>query len=153
MNEADHEILNFFISTRENTIAMLDAVDDEMLSLTPEGEDHNLAWQFAHIASGVNWWMQHVMKDGRGLVDDYPTAKNAIVDKLTASRDRLLEFFTAGDGEAMSRQFSFPMGDDGMTEWIGRERVLYLTAHELHHLGRAELALWQFGITDLPGFP
>ena len=43
--------------------------------------------------------------------------------------------------------------EGGVTQWVGRDRVLYLTAHELHHLGRAELALWQFGQTDLPDFP
>ena len=26
-------------------------------------------------------------------------------------------------------------------------------ANELHHLGRAELALWQWGAADLPDFP
>lgn len=132
---------------------MLQAAPEEMLSQKAAGEDHSLYWQFAHIASGDNWWMHHVMKDGRGFVDDYPTEPQAILERLTVSRDRVLNFFTAADGEAMGREFEFSDGDDGRTTWIGRDRVLYLTAHELHHLGRAELALWQFGATDLPTFP
>ncbi len=155
MNEADREILSYFISTRENTIAMLDAVGDEMLSLTPEGEDHNLAWQFAHIASGVNWWMEYSMGDGLGPPAARKTTRQEIEAELVASRDRLVKFFTADDGEPMGA--SYEMSDEKEPEpgeeWVGRNRVLYLTSHELHHLGRIELAIWQAGLTDTPTFP
>ena len=156
MNEADNVILDHFRGIRGRTLEMLDFVPDELLGRTAEGEEHPLCWQFAHIASGVNWWMHYVMNDGLGWVNDYPSRKEAVRDGLIASRDRLVSFFAADDGEAMGRVFTMseekePEG--GVVEWIGRDRVLYLTAHELHHLGRAELALWQFGMTGTPDFP
>ena len=156
MNEADGVILDHFRDIRGRTLEMLGVVPDELLARAAKGEEHPLCWQFAHIAGGVNWWMHHVMNDGLGWVDDHPAQKEAMRDGLIASQDRLISFFSADDGEAMGRVFTMseekePEG--GLTEWVGRDRVLYLTAHELHHLGRAELALWQFGLTGTPDFP
>ena len=155
MTDADREILDYFTHIRGRTIEMLKAAPTALLGRTPEGERHRLGWQFTHIASGVDWWMQHVMQDGCSGPDDRPSSKRAILAQLNASRDRLVSFFAADDGQAMGRTFTFSSGSDPRDrgQWPGRNRVLYLTAHELHHLGRAELALWQFGRMDLPDFP
>jgi hypothetical protein len=156
VNDADRAILDHFTHIRGKTIVMLRAVDEDLLDQTPDGEQYPLKWGFAHIASGVDWWMQHVMDDGLGFSDNYPSDKDDILDQLTASRDRLVSFFTSDDGEPMARFYALSEEkepEDGLSEWVGRDRVLYLTGHELHHLGRIELALWQFGATDLPDFP
>ncbi len=155
MNDADRAILDHFRYIRGKTIEILREVEEEALNQTTNGEQHPLGWQFAHIANGVDWWMQYVMDDGLGWSSGHPSEKAIILDQLAASRDRLISFFTADD-EAMGQCYTLseekePEG--GLDEWVGRDRVLYLTAHELHHLGRAELALWQFGATDLPNFP
>jgi len=155
MTDADREILDHFTRIRGKTIEMLKAVPAALLGRTAAGESHRLGWQFAHIAGGVDWWMQHVMGDGRGLPDKQPSGKKAILAHLDASRDRLASFFTAEDGQPMCRTYLFASDKhpEDRDQWVGRNRVLYLTAHELHHLSRAELALWQFGHRDLPGFP
>lgn len=155
MNDADRAILDHFIHIRGKTIVMLRAIEEKLLDQTVNGEQHPLKWQFIHIASGVDWWMQYVMDDGVGWSDDCPSKKDDILDQLAVSRDRLISFFTA-DNEPMGRSYTMSEekeSEGGLSEWIGRDRVLYLTAHELHHLGRAELALWQLGATDLPDFP
>ena len=156
MNDADRAILDHFIHIRGKTIEMLCAVGEELLDRTANGELHPLRWQFAHIANGADWWMQYVMDDGLGWSGDYPSQKDAILGKLAGSRDRLVSFFTPDNDDPMGRSYTMSKEKEpegGLNEWIGRDRVLYLTAHELHHLGRAELALWQFGATDLPDFP
>ena len=73
-----------------------------------------------------------------------PDKKGIAGNKLTASRDRLLEFFSAAGGAAMGRGFAFAKGDDGKNTWGGRERVMYRVAHELHRPGQAGSALRQF---------
>ena len=156
MNDADRAILDHFTDIRGKTVEMLRAAPEELLARTPDAEEHPLGWQFAHIANGGDWWMNFVMQDGLGWSGEHPSAKDAIESELARSRDRLVSFFTADDGGPMSQTYTLseekqPEGE--VTEWVGRDRVLYLTAHELHHLGRAELALWQFGATDLPAFP
>ncbi len=156
MNDADRAILDHFLHIRGKTIEMLGRASQELLDQTPEAEQHPLRWQFAHISSGIDWWMQHVMCDGLGSSRDFASAKDEILSELAASRDRLVSFFSAESGQPMGR--CYKLSDEketegGLAEWVGRDRVLYLTAHELHHLGRAELALWQFGTTDLPDFP
>ena len=156
MNDADQAILDHFVDIRGKTIKMLGVVGEELLGRTVEGEDETLGWQFAHIANGGDWWMQHVMADGLGWSGEHPSGKDAIGEYLAASRDRLVNFFAADDGQPMGRTYTMSKDkqpEGGLTQWVGRTRVLYLTAHELHHLGRAELALWQLGLTDLPDFP
>ena len=156
MNDADAAILDHFKDIRGKTIKMLGVVGTELLGRKVEGEDETLGWQFAHIANGVDWWMNHVMGDGLGFSGEYPAAKDAIGDSLAASRDRLVNFFAAADGRPMSQTYTMSKDkqpEGGLAQWVGRTRVLYLTAHELHHLGRLELALWQLGLTDLPDFP
>ena len=152
MNDADRTILDRFVQTRDKTLQILDVVPDDLMGQTAAAEENPLCWQFDHIAISVDWWMQHVMQDGHGFANDPQFEKNVIKDKLVASRDRLVSFFTADDAVAMAHELVFLETDGGKTKWIGRERVLYLAAHELHHLGRAELALWQWGLTDLPDF-
>ena len=56
MNDADQLILDHFQRIRGKTIAMLQAVPQELLARTPDSEEHPLGWQFTHIASGVDWW-------------------------------------------------------------------------------------------------
>ena len=156
MNDADRTILDHFIDIRAKTTAMLNAVPEEMLARTAKGECHPLCWQFSHIANGVDWWMNFVMQDGRGWSGEQPSAKDAISAELDRSGGRLAAFFSADDGEPMARTFRLSeekLPEKGVVEWVGRSRVLYLTAHELHHLARAELALWQWGIDELPDFP
>ena len=153
MNDADRAILDHFTSMRAKTLEMLEAAPEEMLGRVAHAEQHPLGWQFAHIANGVDWWMHHVMRDGGGWSPEHACERDEIVAGLTSSRDRLLSFFAAEDGKAMSSDVSYPEVDGSTSTWVGREVVLYLTAHELHHLSRGELALWQWGVTDLPAFP
>lgn len=156
MNDADRTILDHFLHIRGKTIEMLHAAGQELLDRTPEAEQHPLGWQFAHISNGPNWWMEHVMCDGQGWSNDFPSAKDEILAQLATSRDRLVSFFSAESGQPMGRSFKLSQEkepESGLTEWVGRDRILHFTAHELHHLGRVELALWQFGATDLPDFP
>ena len=155
MNDADRTILDHFIGIRSKTIEMLGKVPDHLLAETAPGESEPLGWHFAHIASGPTWWMHYAMRDGGGYMSEYPDQSRAIGASLEASRDRVVSFFEADDGEPMGRvyELSPEKEPEGSNQWTGRDRVLYLTAHELHHLGRAELALWQWGVTDLPDFP
>ena len=126
MHDADREILDHFIGIRGKTLAMLAAVPDELLTRTAEAEQHPIGWQFAHIASGVDWWLEYVMQDGLGWSQVYPSEKEAIARSLVASRDRLVSLFSAGDGEPMARIFSLSeeKKSENGTEWVGRSRVL-----------------------------
>ena len=153
VNDADREIIDHFTRTREKSIELAQRVPEELLGRTAEGEDFHLGWVFAHIANGVDWWMHGVMCDGQGPVPDYGHDKDSVAQALCASRDRLVSFFSADDGQAMSRTFSRAEEDGSTSEWTGRNRVLYLTSHEVHHRGKIVLALRQWGFSDVPFLP
>jgi uncharacterized damage-inducible protein DinB len=96
--------------------------------------------------------MTHVMKDGGTWQwpPPYAGSREAILGGLAASCDRLVRFFEAEEGARMGQTFS--LRHDGAAEqWTGRDRVLYLTDHELHHRGRIVLALLQWGFAELLG--
>lgn len=146
MNDADRQILDHFTHTRQVTIGLARRVPDELLARTPEGEGLPLSRLFLHIAGGVDWWMHHVMCDGRRWPVDCGNDREAVVEALGASRGRLVSFFEADDGQPMGQTFSFTDAEGTTSPWVGRDRVLYLTAHEIHHRGKIVLALrqWQF---------
>ena len=153
MEDADRCILDHFARIRARTIELVAAAPEELLGRTPEGEEMSLHWQFVHIASGPEWWLTNVLRDGGtcGWPPPYAANKACLVQGLAASRDRLVGFFEADDGQRMAQVFTRAEGDGSVSEWTGRDRVLYLTDHDLHHRGRIVLALMQWGFDDLPG--
>ena len=150
MNDGDRQILDHFDRTREQTIELARWTSEDLLARTADGEDHPLAWVFLHVADGVDWWMHHVMRDGGPWRPGYGRDKDSVVAALGASRDRLVSFFDADDGRPMGRTFTFDDGHEDTPRWVGRDRVLYLTDHEIHHRGKIVLALRQWGLTDYP---
>jgi uncharacterized damage-inducible protein DinB len=156
INPADREILEQFTRVREKTIEVLAGVPDEMLDRKADGEDMTLGWLFMHIADGPDWWMEHCMRDGQGwaYTGEGPFQKEEIRVALQASLRRVTGFFEAGDGERMGETFELvPEKTEGEGRWTGRDRVLYLTAHEVHHRGKMVLALRQWGATEIPFMP
>lgn len=156
MNPADREILDHFVRVREKTIELLNGMPDEILGRKADGEDMTLGWLFMHIADGPDWWMEHCMRDGRGWVypGDGPFQMDGIRAALRASLCRVTEFFEAGDGERMGESFGLdPEKTEGKGRRTGRDRVLYLTAHEVHHRGKMVLALRQWGPAEIPFMP
>lgn len=152
MNPGDREIIDHFLRTREKTIDLAQRVPEEFLGRRAEGEGGPLYWLFLHIAGGADWWMHNVIRDGRGDVPNYGRDKEGIVQALGASRDRLRAFFEAEDGNRMGKLFTFK-DDDREQRCTGRDRVLYLTDHEIHHRGKIVLALRQWGFNDIPFLP
>jgi uncharacterized damage-inducible protein DinB len=156
MNPADREILDHFARVREKTIELFEQMPDEMLGRKADGEDMTLGWLFMHIADGPDWWMEHCMQDGRGWIypGDGPFQGEEIKGALQASLRRITEFFQAGDGERMGESFELdPEKTEGEGCWTGRNRVLYLAAHEVHHRGKMVLALRQWGADEFPFMP
>ena len=153
MDDGDRQILEFFATVRRTTCELLDRVPEGLLDRTAEGEDYPMRWLFVHVADGVNWWMHNVFADGKGVVRKPRPNKASIRRALEASADRLLTFFRAAGGQAMGRTFTFTDADGAETAWVGRDRVLYLAAHEVHHRGKIVLALRQWGFVKIPPLP
>jgi len=151
MNAGDEEIL--FTVTRQKTRLLVHRVPEGLLAKTADGEDNPLSWVFIHISSGVNWWMHNVILDQKGPSPEYEYDKETILNALDNSHERLISFFTANDGQAMGQTFSYIDSDGSKTELTGRDRVLYLTDHEIHHRAKAVLALRPWGFTDCPFMP
>jgi uncharacterized damage-inducible protein DinB len=161
MTESDQAVLDCFDATRRRTIDLLRQTPADWLSRQAQGEDHALGRLYLHIADSPDWWLHFCLKDG--LPKDGPAASEndpaAIQIALESSQQRLLRFFTADAGSRMGQTFvlnprELPNPEDGPVEqFTGRNRVLYLTAHEIHHRGKLVLALRQWGMADIPFLP
>jgi uncharacterized damage-inducible protein DinB len=92
------------------------------------------------------------MNDGGPMPSAYVASKPAISKALTASRKRMVRFFKADGGMMMAKVFT-PSRQGKTYRFTGRNRVSYLTQHEVHHRGKIILALRQWGISDIPFMP
>jgi len=97
--------------------------------------------------------MHNVMRDGKGDIPSYGRDKDGILEALAASRDRLSSFFHDGSGDRMGQVLSRKEKGSSSSQYVGRDRALYLTDHEVHHRGKIVLALRQWGFTDIPFIP
>jgi len=152
VHDADRHLLDHFAGVRNRTIELVECVPGELLDRTPEGERMSLRWHFVHIADGPDWWLTHVLRDGGtwGWPPPYAEQPGGLLEGLKASRDRVLRFFEAADGGRMSEVFTTDR-EGPAHGWTGRDRVVYLTDHEVHHRGRVALGLMQWGFDDFPG--
>jgi uncharacterized damage-inducible protein DinB len=138
--------------TRDKTIALLKSVPPKLLAGKAKGEDEALGQLFHHIAATVDGWMMRCMKDGGAPPPTYKPSKPAIMKALRASQKRLPKHFAAKGGKAMSAIYK-PMRSGKTYRFTGRDRVHYLTQHEVHHRGKIVLALRQWGFTKIPFMP
>ena len=152
MHPADREILDHFLRIRERTVDLLVRIPDELLERTAPGEVLPTGRWFAHMARTVDRWMDELMADGGG-VPVYPLDRDGLVEALRLSSHRLVSFFEADDGRKMGEVYETTLNDGTPVVWTGRDRVLYLTDHEVHHRGKVVLALRQWGFEDIPAMP
>ena len=155
MNTSDREILDHFVHARKKTIELFRKVPDEWLGRKPDGEDMSLSWLFMHIAGGPNWWMNYCMQDGLGqqYPGNGPFDRDSVSNALKASLKRVLTFFES-DEDRMHTTFELiPEKREGDGSWLGCNRILYLSDHEVHHRGEIVLALRQWGMTGIPFMP
>jgi len=152
MHPADREILKHFRQIRQRTIDLLERIPEEMLTRQADGEAIPLNRLFKHIAQCVDGWMGELMADGKGW-PEYANDKAAILAALESTADRLVSFFEADGGERMAQEYDTFLDDGTPVVWTGRDRVLYLTDHEVHHRGKIVLALRQWGFGDIPKMP
>ncbi len=152
MDAGDREILADFVRTRDKTIALLKNVPPRFLSRTPKGEEETLGQLFHHIAAAVDGWMMRCMQDGGPTPPKYKPSKPAIMNALRNSQKRLPKHFKAKSGKAMSAIYK-PVRSGKTYRFTGRDRVHYLTQHEVHHRGKIVLALRQWGFTKIPYMP
>lgn len=145
MQEADLSILRHFAGIRDVTIELLRRAPDDWLERPLPGEG---GWTprhaFMHIAGGQCGWLAGLGDGKRPIDENAPMDKAGIERTLREARKRMLDFFGSSEVARMGHQYA----DD-----IGRDVVLYLTSHEVHHRGRIVAALWQWGMTDTPFEP
>ena len=153
MHDADREILKHFRHVRAGTAELAGRVPGDLLANTPGGTNNSIARQFLHIADGVDWWMANVMHDGQPRIAWMLQGHDSIPLAMENSADRLITFFTAGDAETMDEPFTLEHPDGSTATEAGRQRVLYLIGHELHHRGRIVQALRDWEFNDIPFFP
>jgi uncharacterized damage-inducible protein DinB len=152
MHPADHEILKHFRQIRQRTIDLLERIPEEMLTRQADGEALPLGKLFKHIAYVVDGWMEELMGDGKGR-PKYADDKASILAALKSTAERLVSFFEAEDGRHMGDEYDTTLDNGTPVVWTGRDRVLYLTDHEVHHRGKIVLALRQWGFGDIPPMP
>jgi uncharacterized damage-inducible protein DinB len=152
LSAGDREIIDDFDRARGKTLSLLKIVPAKMLTRKPEGEDVTLGELFHHIAATTDGWMTRCMQDGGPMPGAYNASKPAISKALSASRKRLLKHFKDGSGVNMDRVHT-PSRQGKVYRFVGRNRVCYLTQHEVHHRGKIILALRQWGVTEIPFMP
>lgn len=152
LSPGDREIIDDFDRARGKTLSLLKIVPVKMLTRKPEGEDATLGELFHHIAATTDGWMARCMQDGGAMPSAYAAARPAISKALSASRKRLIKYFKADGGANMDRVFT-PSRQGKVYRFVGRNRVCYLTQHEVHHRGKIILALRQWGVNEIPFMP
>lgn len=152
MHPADREILKHFSQIRRRTLDLLERIPEEMLTRQAEGEAVPLCRLFKHIAQTIDGWLGYDLQDGKGQ-PVYQDGKISLQGALEFSADRLLSFFEENDGERMGTEYPMTLDNGDPVVWTGRDRVLYLTDHEVHHRGKIVLALRQWGFDDIPPMP
>ncbi len=152
MHPADQEILKHFRQIRRRTIDLLDRIPEEMLIRQAEGEAVPLGRLFKHIATTIDGWLGFDLEDGKGK-PSYQNDKAALLGALESTTERLLSFFEENDGARMGAEYPMTLDNGAPVVWTGRDRVLYLTDHEVHHRGKIVLALRQWGFGDIPPMP
>lgn len=155
MHEADRQIIDTFKAIRQGTIELTRRLPDELLAMSYEGDfTPQVATTLLHIADGPNWWLTHCMQDGESWSAPPATGdRRAVIESLDQSCDRLVRFSEADDGANMGRSFRLVADQGGDGPWSGRNRLMYLTAHETHHRAKLVLVLRQSGFGDFPFFP
>ena len=153
MNDADREILDDFVKTREKTIDLARRVPEDWLGRTPDGEGDPLSVLLCHAGCSEAWKMTNVLRDGGPQHYPHPSTTDEIATLIADCRDRVVSFFSADDGAPMERTYSFTDEDGRANEWTGRNRLMYFLLHEVHHRGKIVLALRQWGSTDVPFLP
>ena len=152
LSPGDREILDAFDRARAKTIALLKIVPAKSLTRKADGEDVSIGELFHHIAATVDGWMARCMQDRGPMPGAYEPSKPAISKALSASRKRLLAYFKSEGGVKMDKVFM--ASRQGKTyRFVGRNRVSYLTQHEVHHRGKIILALRQWGVHEIPFMP
>ncbi len=146
MHDADLSILRHFAGIRDVTIALLRRLPEDWLDRPlPGGDGWTVRQAFLHIAAGQCGWLKG-LGDGKGWGVDPEEAMDrpGIETALRDARKRMLDFFGSPEVDRMSRAFP---------PHVGRDIVLYLTAHEVHHRGTVVRALWEWDMKDLPFEP
>ena len=153
MNAGDRQILDTFAAVRAGTIELARRVPDEWLARVADGETQPLSFLLCHAGCGEAWWMSSVLKDGGDERHPTPELKQPVVAAIESARRRVLDYFAARDGQAMGAVFTWTDEHGVQRQWVGRGRVLYYIGHEIHHRGKIDLALRQWGMTQIPFSP
>ena len=127
-------------------------IPDDLLDRIAPGEDRPTRRWFVHLARVIDRWMDDLMRDGGGT-PEYRLDRDGLVAALRQSAHRLVTFFEANEGSMMSQVYDTTLDNGTPVVWTGRDRVLYLTDHEVHHRGKIVLALRQWGFADIPVMP
>ena len=97
--------------------------------------------------------MANVMKDGKSSSEPKFSSKEDAITAIESSRDRLYDFFSADDRKTLATTYTWVDESGVKREWTGRNRLLYILDHEVHHRGKIVLALEQWGFDDTPFIP
>ncbi len=146
MHEADLSILRHFAGIRDVTLALLHSLPDDWLERPlPGGDGWTVRKAFLHIAAGQCGWLKGLGEGKGGMDSDALLDKAGIERTLLEARRRMLDFFGSSQVDRMGPLEGEPH--------VGRDVVLYLTAHEVHHRGTLVRALWEWDMKDLPFEP
>jgi uncharacterized damage-inducible protein DinB len=145
MHEADLSILRHCAAIRDVTVELLRALPEGWLERPlPGGDGWTVRRAFLHIAAGQSWWLSGL--DGQPGIGDEDLLDAAGIEKaLRDTGQRMLDFFGSSEVDHMGPLEGHPH--------VGRDVVLYLTAHEIHHRGTVVRALWEWDLKDIPFEP
>jgi uncharacterized damage-inducible protein DinB len=151
MNPSDEVILQHFRNIRARTREFLDCLPDEHLELIAASEDRSLADWFRHICLGNFYWLAALRDEKKLEVPRYGLTRPELDRALNESESAVLAHFS--DPAAWDRVVDRTTNEGRPARWNGRERLLYLVAHEVHHRAKWVLALRQVGFTQTPILP
>ncbi len=135
------DLFTFWENVRNNFHNILKHVTTDDLSYAPNKAMKSLAEILTHIPAAYHWWLEYIIKDGKGIKPPSKPCKilSEIKSLFNSAHERLDEFMNRLSWQFLKNEYK--VKQDNETKKITLFWILWhLVKHNIHH--RAQIRLY-----------